>query len=162
MNGGIEILNIGPMELVFILAMMILFLGPKDMARLARQAGAWIRSIRSSSLWNDIMKVDREIRDLPVQLAREAGFEEQMEEIRRSTQIPPLDINPIPAADPAEESSIIPKTPGEVRSPGSRLRPPMRRGTPPPPRTETPADDTAAQQAEPVEETEHEPKQETE
>lgn len=151
-----EILNIGPLELIFILAMMILFLGPKDMARLARQAGESIRSIRRSSLWNDIMKFDREIRDLPVQLAREAGFEEQMEEIRRSTEIPPLEIGA------AEAAALVPeKTPGEVRSPGSRLRPPMRRGTPPPPppRTESPAAGTAEPGDVPLPETEQEPDQ---
>lgn len=159
MNGGIEILNVGPLELILILAMMILFLGPKDINRLARQTGAFIRNIRRSSLWKDIMKVDREIRDLPVQLAREAGFEEQMEEIRQSTHIPPQEIDPV--TGPAEAASLeANKAPGEVRSSGSasgsRLRPPMRRGSPPPPpRTESPVEDAVESETAPSAETEN-------
>jgi Sec-independent protein translocase protein TatA len=116
-----EFINIGPGELIFILVLMIILLGPVEMVRLARRAGLLIRDIKQSALWNEIRKIEREARDLPVQLVREAGFEEQMEEIRQSMRIPDEPIKP------SEEQ------PGDARSPGTvpprktgKLRPPQQ------------------------------------
>jgi Sec-independent protein translocase protein TatA len=126
-----EIFNIGPGELIFIVLLMIILLGPVEMIRLIRRAGELIREAGQSALWKELRKIDREARELPFKLAREAGFEEQMKEIRRSTQVS-LDLYNMPE-----------KSPGEVRSPGTgRLRPPQRRGAPVAARTESAAEDS--------------------
>jgi Sec-independent protein translocase protein TatA len=133
-----EIFNIGPGELIFIVVLMIILLGPIEMIRLTRRAGELIHAAGQSALWKDLQKLDREARELPYKLAREAGFDEQMEEIRKGTRIS-LDLYNMPEAPP-----------GEVRSPGSgRLRPPQRRGMPAEARTETAAE--GGEETKPVE-----------
>jgi Sec-independent protein translocase protein TatA len=115
---SMEIFNIGHGELIFIVLLMIVLLGPLEMIQLARRTGEMIRKINQSALWKDLRKFEKEARELPVQLAREAGFEEQMAEIRRSTRIR-MDLDRSPK-----------KEAGEVRSPaaGGRLRRPQPSG----------------------------------
>ncbi len=81
-----NILGIGPLELIFIIIIMILVLGPQQMVVTAKKAGALIRKIVKSPMWGTIMDTSREIRDIPTRLVREAGLEEEMREIRSSTQ----------------------------------------------------------------------------
>lgn len=83
-----EIFNIGPMELILIVLLMFILLGPTEMIRLTRQAGVLFRKASQSSLWKELKKFSNEVQELPTRLVREAGFEEQMEEIRQSTRIP--------------------------------------------------------------------------
>ena len=44
-----KILNIGPMELVFILIIVLIVLGPKDMVQYGRKLGKFIREFRKIS-----------------------------------------------------------------------------------------------------------------
>lgn len=81
-----NILGIGPLELIFIIIIMILVLGPQQMVVTAKKAGALIRKIVKSPMWGTIMDTSREIRDIPTRLVREAGLEEEIQEIRSSTQ----------------------------------------------------------------------------
>lgn len=106
------------MELIFILVLMILLLGPEGMKRTIRQIGELIRDVRQSSLWKDIQILIRETQDLPIRLAREAGFEEQLEEIKRETQIN-IDLN----------DADIPRSHESLSSGKRRLRPPQRHGS---------------------------------
>lgn len=77
--------GIGPMELAFILIIMILVLGPKNMVSAARSFGATLRKIVKSPLWNTVMDTSREIRELPNRLMREAAIDEDIKEIKATT-----------------------------------------------------------------------------
>ncbi len=81
-----EILGVGPLELLFIILIMLVLLGPKDMVNTARKAGVMIRKVIRSPMWASIMDTSREIRTLPTRLVREAGLEEDLKTIRNQTQ----------------------------------------------------------------------------
>ena len=80
-----NILGIGPLELVFVVIIMILVLGPDQMVTTARKTGAFFRKAVKSPLWHTIMDTSRELRDLPTRIVREAGIEEDLKEIKSST-----------------------------------------------------------------------------
>ena len=77
--------GIGPLELVFILIIMILVLGPKNMVITARKLGVTLRKIVKSPLWATVMDTSREIREIPTRLIREAGIEEDLKNIKSTT-----------------------------------------------------------------------------
>jgi Sec-independent protein translocase protein TatA len=81
-----QIFNVGPLELIFILIIMILVLGPKGMVQSARELGKFIRKITRSPIWKDVVDTSNEIRDLPNKIIREAGIEKEIDELRRNTQ----------------------------------------------------------------------------
>jgi len=81
-----EILGIGPLEFFFIVVLMLVVLGPKDMVKVGRQIGALIRRVIRSPMWQSMMSASQEIRDLPTKLVRESGLEEDIQELRKSTQ----------------------------------------------------------------------------
>lgn len=80
-----QIFGIGPLEFLFILVIMILVLGPRGMVRAAREAGKAIRKLTRSPLWAEIVGASHEVRNLPTRIIREAGIEDEVEELRRST-----------------------------------------------------------------------------
>jgi Sec-independent protein translocase protein TatA len=83
-----QIFGIGPLELLFILVIMILVLGPRGMVKAARESGKYIRKITRSPLWAEIMGTSRQIRDLPAKIIKDAGIQDEIDELRRST-LPP-------------------------------------------------------------------------
>lgn len=81
-----EILNIGPLELIIILILMFVVLGPKDMILTAQRIGQWIRKFVRSPMWREIWGYSQEIRELPQKIMEESGLEETLAEVRQSTQ----------------------------------------------------------------------------
>lgn len=79
-----QIFGVGPLEVVFILIIMVLVLGPKGMVQAAREMGKFISKVVRSPVWRDIVGTSREIRNLPTKIVREAGIEKEVEELKRS------------------------------------------------------------------------------
>jgi sec-independent protein translocase protein TatB len=82
-----EILGIGASELIFILIIAIIVLGPKDMQRAGRTIGRWLNQLVHSDTWKVFQRTSAEIRNLPRNLMREANMEQLQEmdkEIRQS------------------------------------------------------------------------------
>lgn len=71
-----EILGIGPLELLFILLIALIVLGPQDMAKAGRSLGHFLRKIVTSPEWRTVQKASRELRYLPNRLMREAAMED--------------------------------------------------------------------------------------
>lgn len=71
-----DILGIGPLELLFILLIALIVLGPNDMVKAGRTIGRTLRKIVSSDTWRVVQQASRELRNLPNRLMREAGLEE--------------------------------------------------------------------------------------
>lgn len=78
-----DILGIGPLELVFILLIALIIFGPSDMVKAGRTAGKFLRKIVTSEGWQTFQKASRDIRRLPNQLMRDAGLEEIDQEMRQ-------------------------------------------------------------------------------
>ena len=71
-----DFLGIGAPELIFILIILFLVLGPQDLVKLGSTLGRTLRSIRESGAWRSINDATRQLRELPQNLARQAGVEE--------------------------------------------------------------------------------------
>jgi Sec-independent protein translocase protein TatA len=71
-----DLFGIGIGELLFILIIILLVAGPKDIAKTARNLGRGLNRIYKSPNYQIIRKASQEIRNLPARLAREAHLEE--------------------------------------------------------------------------------------
>jgi Sec-independent protein translocase protein TatA len=81
-----EFLGIGPMELLFIILIALILLGPKDMIKAARVVGGFITKVVRSEYWADIQQSMRMMRGFPYNLMRETGLEEDINSIKNITQ----------------------------------------------------------------------------
>ena len=70
-----EILGIGMSELVFIVIIALIVLGPKDMQKAGKTIGKWLRNIVTSDGWKIFQQTSRELRTLPTKLMRDANEE---------------------------------------------------------------------------------------
>jgi len=86
-----EILGIGAPELIFILLIAIIVLGPRDMQKAGRTIGRWLNQLVNSDGWKALQQTSREIRKLPTNLMKEANLELQETEqaLRKGLDIRP-------------------------------------------------------------------------
>lgn len=70
-----EILGIGMPELIFIVIIALIVLGPKDMQKAGQTIGKFLRNLVTSDGWKIFQQASREIRTLPNKLMREANDE---------------------------------------------------------------------------------------
>ena len=82
-----EFLGIGPLELILILIVALVVLGPKDMVKAGRTIGRTLRTIVSSDTWRVVQQTSREMRNLPNRLMREAGIEDLQKQMPTSSQL---------------------------------------------------------------------------
>jgi sec-independent protein translocase protein TatB len=114
-----EFLGIGPSELLFIVILALIILGPRDMQKAGRTIGRWLRRIVTSDGWRVFQQTSREIQTLPNRLMREAALEDQLKDVQNTIRKPledlkqdlrqPIDVN----APPPEPPSSEPPPPGE-------------------------------------------------
>jgi sec-independent protein translocase protein TatA len=71
-----QFVGISPVELIFIVVILFLVLGPQDLVKLGSTLGRTIRSVRQSSAWQSFNDATRQLRELPENLARQAGVDE--------------------------------------------------------------------------------------
>ncbi|MBN2556741.1 MAG: hypothetical protein JXA97_12445 [Anaerolineales bacterium] len=76
-------LGIGPLELLFVVLIAVILVGPRDLGKGARSAGRLLNRIYRSDTWKALTQMSGSIRDLPAKLAREAEVEE-LDELRRT------------------------------------------------------------------------------
>lgn len=103
-----EILGIGPSELVFVVIIALIVLGPKDMQKAGRTIGQWLNRLVKSEGWKVFQQTSRELRNLPTNLMREANMDlkEAEDDIRRAIdpRSKPLASSPSPSLPPSEEA----------------------------------------------------------
>ena len=75
-----DFLGVGAWELVFIVLIAIIVIGPRDIGKTARSVGRFLNRLYKSEEWKAITQASRQLRGLPNRLAREA----QLEEIQRT------------------------------------------------------------------------------
>ena len=131
-----EFLGVGPSELLFIIIIALIVLGPKDMQKTGRIIGKWMRKIITSDGWKLFQQTSREIQTLPNRLMREAQLDE-LKDLQKDLK-KPLDVNSI-APQPA-----LPGVPQPPQSDPAKLNPPSEPeqttlSSPPP--SSSPSDD---------------------
>ena len=110
-----DFLGIGPLELLFVVLIMILVLGPKDMVNTARTVGNFIRKVVSSDWWREIRGASQTISKLPNMLMDEAGLDQLQQDLEGSSQelrkidIKTEDLGAWVAAEPAPKTSDEPE-----------------------------------------------------
>ena len=87
-----EILGIGASELIFILIIVLIVLGPKDMQKAGKTIGRWLNQLVRSDSWKAFQRTSTEIRNLPRNLMRDANMEvAEMERDLRNAIDPRVD-----------------------------------------------------------------------
>lgn len=87
-----EILGIGAPELIFILIIALIVLGPRDMQKAGRTIGRWLNQLIRSDSWKVFQRTSTELRNLPRNLMREANMEAaEMERELRNAIDPRID-----------------------------------------------------------------------
>lgn len=113
-----EILGIGPSELLFIIIIALIVLGPKDMQKAGKTVGRWLNGLVRSDGWKAFQQTSKEIRNLPTKLMRDANMElaETEREIRKV-----MDINPKPPASSLSRSMPRPQeTENTIQPPSAK------------------------------------------
>lgn len=77
-----EIFGIGPLELLLIVLIAIVVLGPKDMMKTAQKAATWLKKLRQSEIWSST----KEVMDIPNQVMRETGLDKEIHELQTLTR----------------------------------------------------------------------------
>jgi Sec-independent protein translocase protein TatA len=70
-----DVLGIGPSELVLVVLIALIVLGPRDMQKAGRTLGQWLNALVHSDSWKVVQKTSHELRNLPTNLMREANLE---------------------------------------------------------------------------------------
>lgn len=81
-----DFLGIGPSELFFILLIIIVVVGPRDLSKTGRAMGRGLHQLRKSDVWQTITQASRELRSLPERLVREAAVEELQQVVTEINQ----------------------------------------------------------------------------
>jgi sec-independent protein translocase protein TatB len=116
-----EILGVGAPELLFIIIIAIIVLGPRDMQKAGRTIGRWLNKLIHSEGWQVFQKTSAEMRNLPTRLMREANLEMQEAEkdIRKA-----IDVRQKSTA------SGLSRNPPSSNQPENTIQPPTVIGTP--------------------------------
>ena len=87
-----DFFGIGWLELFFILIIVLLVAGPRDIERGAKGVGRFINKLNRSPSYQAIRRASTELRNLPQRLAREANLEElkqlnqEMQQVKEEVQ----------------------------------------------------------------------------
>ena len=79
-----EILGIGPLEVLLIIIIALIVLGPDEMVKAGTSVGKFIRNIRRSETWQGFQRMSRSLKTLPEDLARHSGLEDIRKEVAKS------------------------------------------------------------------------------
>jgi Sec-independent protein translocase protein TatA len=71
-----EILGIGPLEILLILVLILIIFGPKEVDKAGKTIGKSLNQFIHSDIWKTINRTSQEIKNLPDRLMREAGLED--------------------------------------------------------------------------------------
>ena len=115
-----NIFGIGTWEILIILVIILLVLGPEDLQKTGRTVGKWINKVTRSEGWGAVTAISREIRGLPSRLAREAQLDEMKDQIDIEKQIgfvPELKVPEKKASTGSSESDTPKPAPEKSETP---------------------------------------------
>jgi sec-independent protein translocase protein TatB len=88
-----EVLGVGPFEILIILVLALVVLGPQDMVKTAYRMGRAINKLIRSPFWRTMMNLNTQIRDIPTRIVRETGLQQPLGEIRNMGKQAMQDLN---------------------------------------------------------------------
>ncbi len=121
-----EILGVGLPELLFVVILALVLLGPKDMAETGRLLGRWLNRFVKSDGYKVFTQTTKELTGLPTRLMREANLEDAKENLQAydedvrkklSGRIQP------PRKQNMDESDLFITTPEETQPPAEKSAP---------------------------------------
>jgi len=113
-----EFLGVGASELIFIILIAIIVLGPRDMQKAGKTIGRWLNQLRQSDGWKVFQQTSRELRNIPNKLMREANLEllEAEKDLRRT-----LDPRDTPSASqPSRRQTSLNEPGNSVQQPATK------------------------------------------
>ena len=81
-----KILNLGISEIILIVILALIILGPGNMVKTARDIGAFIRKVTKSPYWQEVWATRRELNEIPKILAKEADLDGTLKDLERETK----------------------------------------------------------------------------
>lgn len=78
--------NLGLAEILFIVILALIVLGPGNMVKVAKDAGKFLRRITRSPYWQEVWATRRELNEIPKILAKEAQLDETLKSLNRETR----------------------------------------------------------------------------
>ena len=79
-----QIFNLGIGEVLFVILIAVIVLGPERLAVSSHRAGRYIHGAVSSPVWRDILATTHELREIPNQLMEESGLRDDLKDIQYS------------------------------------------------------------------------------
>jgi len=101
-----DLLGIGPLELLLVLILILLIFGPEDLAKSGKKIGTFLNRVIKSDTWKAVRTISKEIRTLPNKLAREAELESYLAETKQKSIAPPKPTIEKPTETPPETEEI--------------------------------------------------------
>lgn len=81
-----QVFNVGVLEVLTILVLAFILLGPKRTIQSARRIGKWFRNLVKSPIWREIVTTSRELRNLPKKVMDDTELSKLIQELDLSTQ----------------------------------------------------------------------------
>ena len=81
-----DFLGVGPLELILVIILAVVVVGPRDLAKLGRDAGRFLNRLYRSPTWRTMNEASRELRNLPTRLAREAELDTLKRDLEQTGQ----------------------------------------------------------------------------
>ncbi len=79
-----KIFNIGALELLFIVLLAFIVLGPDKAIKAAGDVARLIRNMTKSAFWHDLVSTSKEIQSIPKKLMDDANLQATIEDLDRS------------------------------------------------------------------------------
>ncbi|MDQ3007107.1 MAG: twin-arginine translocase TatA/TatE family subunit [Chloroflexota bacterium] len=120
-----EILGIGAQELIFIVIIALIVLGPRDMQKAGKTIGRWLNQFVNSDTWKIFQQTSGELRNLPRNLMKEANMEMQETERELRRTLDQVDARPnrsVTSSAPPASSHIRRASPSN--EPENSIQPP--------------------------------------
>lgn len=106
-----NLLGIGPLELLLILLLVVIIFGPKDLQKTGKAIGRGLNKLVHSAEWRAITQTSKELKNLPTRLMRDANLEEISQEIGQVDPAAPGKSRPATGAPVIAPPAIQPPKP---------------------------------------------------
>lgn len=110
-----EFLGIGPLELILIILVALVILGPKEMEKMSKTIGKNLNKLIKSDIWKDIQNTSDRVKNLPTELMRNAELEELdkklHEPLDQSNKIAPPQTEIHKDTPPLQRDQVVISTP---------------------------------------------------
>jgi sec-independent protein translocase protein TatB len=138
-----DFLGVGPLELILVIILALVVVGPRDLAKLGRDAGHFLNRMYRSPTWRTMNEASRELRNLPNRLAREAELDTLKRDLEQTGQTLKDDVHSagdgmkawapaaLPTPPPPRRSELAPPAAGEITSADTEAEAPSPPSTPP-------------------------------